>query len=162
MADVGRPSKYDADMAASICERLANGESLRAICADDAMPDKSTVLRWLANEEHASFRDQYARAREMQADHLAEDILEISDDARNDWMERNHGEADPGWVANGEHIQRSRLRVDSRKWLASKLAPKKYGDKVTHAGDADNPLQLVPIINVTVGGSGPSSSSEAG
>lgn len=129
----GRPSTYSAEIAAIICERLGEGESLRRICNDEGMPAKSTVMLWLA--QHSEFSDQYARARETQADYLAEDLLEIADDARNDWMESN-GEDDKGWIANGEHIQRSRLRVDARKWLIAKLAPKKYGDRVTqeHTG----------------------------
>lgn len=119
---------YPPEIRVVICERIANGESLRAICAGDGMPDKSTVFAWLASDE--AFSDQYARARALQAEHMAEEILEIADDGRNDWMERNADE-DAGWVHNGEHSQRSRLRVDARKWLMSKMAPKKYGDKVS-------------------------------
>lgn len=91
------------------------------------MPAMSSVFKWLG--EHSAFSDQYTRAREAQADTLFDDILEIADDARNDWMAR-HGEDDAGWQANGEHIQRTKLRVDARKWMAGKLQPKKYGDKV--------------------------------
>ncbi len=130
---VGRPSDYTPERAAAICLRLADGESLRSICKDEEVPDKSTVLRWLA--VHEEFRDQYARAREAQADHYAEEIVDISDDGTNDWMERQStaekgAGVNTGWVLNGEHVQRSRLRMDARKWLASKLAPKKYGDKL--------------------------------
>jgi hypothetical protein len=59
---------------------------------------------------------------------MADELMEIADDGRNDWMER-HGEEDPGWQVNSEHIQRSRLRVDARKWTLSKVLPKIYGDK---------------------------------
>ena len=111
----------------TICERLAEGESLRSICSDPGMPGRSEVFRWLADPAREAFRDQYARAKEFGIEAMADDIQQISDDARNDWMERN---GDAGWAANGENIQRSRLRVDSRKWLLSKLAPKKYGDKL--------------------------------
>jgi hypothetical protein len=98
------------------------------------MPGKATVFRWLgANEE---FRDQYARAREAQAEALADEIIDIADDGHNDWMERNQGDA-AGWVQNGEAMQRSRLRVDARKWVASKLLPKKYGDKLDHEHKVD-------------------------
>lgn len=124
---MARPSDFTTEIAGAICERLADGESLRSICTSDDMPNKSTVFRWLAADE--SFRDQYAQAREAQADALFDDVLEIADDARNDWMVRR-GEDDAGWVANGEHIQRSRLRVEARKWMAGKLRPKKYGEKV--------------------------------
>jgi hypothetical protein len=79
------------------------------------------------NEE---FRKQYAHARDAQADTLADEILDIADDATNDWMERKDGEGESiGWQINGDHVRRSQLRIDSRKWLAAKLAPKKYGDK---------------------------------
>ncbi|TVR08181.1 MAG: terminase small subunit protein [Salinarimonadaceae bacterium] len=129
----GRPSSYSDEIADIICERIADGESLRTICRDEDMPASSTVFRWLAADE--AFQEKYARAKSAQADALVEDILEIVDDARNDWMERR-GKDDEGWVANGEHIQRARLRVDARKWMAGKLAPKKYGEKITteHTG----------------------------
>lgn len=127
MAKVGRPSEYNQQVAEAICERIADGESLRAICRDDAMPCKATVFRWLS--QHAEFADQYAHAREAQADSLFDDVLEIADDARNDWMQRN-GEGDVGWTVNGDHIQRSKLRLEARKWMAGKLRPKKYGERV--------------------------------
>lgn len=123
---VGRPSLFGAEVASTICSRIADGESLREICRDDAMPDKATVLRWLG--AHEEFRDQYARAREAQADYFADEILEIADDGSNDWMLRKVGEEEIE-VANHEHISRSKLRVDARKWLMSKMAPKKYGDR---------------------------------
>lgn len=108
------------------------------------MPDKSTVFLWLG--KHPEFVDQYARAKEESADTHADDILEISDDGSNDWMER-HAKDSPGWVVNGEHIQRSRLRVEARKWIASKLKPKKYGDKVAIGGASDlPPVQVQEIV----------------
>lgn len=108
---VGRPSKFSQDLAENICEQIANGKSLRAICAEDDMPPMKTIYRWLeANEE---FRHQYARARDRQADHYFEEIVEIADSV----------EADSAAVA------KARLQVDARKWTLSKLAPKKYGEK---------------------------------
>lgn len=131
---VGRPSDYTQETADLICARLADGESLRSICRDEAMPSCPTVFAWMRS--HPEFLNQYTRAKEESADAHTEDMLEIADDARNDWMRRNHGEDDPGWVANGEHINRSRLRIETRKWLASKLKPKKYGERVEveHSG----------------------------
>lgn len=120
-------STYTDRLAALICERLAEGQSLREICRDNSMPAMSTVFRWLAANE--SFREQYARAREAQADAFGEDIIDIADDATNDWMLRRQGE-DTVEVINSEHISRSKLRVDARKWLMSKMAPKKYGDRI--------------------------------
>lgn len=143
---VGRPSEYTEEKATAICTRLVEGESLRSICRDEAMPSLQTVFNWFA--AHPPFVEQYARAREAQADTLADDILEISDDARNDWMER-HGDDDGGWAVNGEHIQRSRLRVDSRKWIASKLKPKKYGEKVetTLRTEPGSPVEIAATLD---------------
>lgn len=130
---------HDKAIFGTICERISNGESLREICRSEGMPDKSTVLRWLASDE--TIRDQYAHARELQADHFADEILEISDDGSNDWMLRKQGDDDVE-VVNHEHISRSKLRVDSRKWLMSKVAPKKYGDRIdsTVKHDVADPL----------------------
>lgn len=125
----GRPSDFTQEIADVICEKLADGESLRKICLGEDMPSKSAVFRWLL--DRPDFRDQYARAREAQADAIADEILDIADDGSNDFM----GEDEK---YNGDAVQRSRLRVDARKWFAGKLAPKKYGDStmVKHA-DAD-------------------------
>jgi hypothetical protein len=132
----GRPSLYSDEIAETICQRIAGGQGLVEICRDEAMPHRSTVFRWLAKD--AGFRDRYAQAREAQADYFGDEILEIADNAANDWMLRQQGE-DTVEVANHDHIARSRLRVDSRKWLMSKLAPKKYGDKVetVHSGSVE-------------------------
>jgi hypothetical protein len=133
----GRPPTYSQAMADRICDRLMVGESLTAICRDDDMPELRTVCRWLA-ADYSGFRQQYARAREVQADVLVDQTQDIADDGRNDWMERA-GQDSPGWQLNGEHVQRSRLRIDQRKWHASKLVPKKYGDlqKIEHSGTVD-------------------------
>lgn len=102
------------------------------------MPGLSTIFRWLGDEAHEAFREQYAKARESRADALVEDILEIADDSRNDWVEINDPE-NPGYRVNGEAIQRSRLRVDTRKWVASKMLPKVYGEKLAVGGAEDLP-----------------------
>ncbi len=108
---IGRPSSYNEDIAALLCERLSNGESLRTICSEDAMPAKATVFKWLA--ANPSFVDQYTRARETQVELMSFDLIDLSDPKDKDDM-----------VA----VQRNRLQVDTRKWVMSKLAPKKYGD----------------------------------
>ncbi|WP_338469060.1 terminase small subunit protein [Sphingomonas sp. gentR] len=113
-----------------ICELLAEGQSLRAICAAEDMPSQSAVFRWLADENRATFRQQYARAREAQADALFDEMLDIADDGSNDWMERRRQDGSTDEVLNSEHVQRSKLRIDARKWMASKLNPKVYGDKL--------------------------------
>ena len=127
---------YTEETALRICERIANGESLKAICEDESMPSQSTVFKWLS--EQPSFSERYAHARDAQADALFDDILTIADDGRNDWMQRNFGE-ESRWVENGEAIRRSQLRIDARKWMASKLKPKKYGDRLdlNHSGSID-------------------------
>ena len=144
---MGRPSEFNQEIASGICERIADGESLRSICASDDMPAKSTVFKWLTQQK--GFADQYAHAREAQADTLFDEMLDIADDARNDWMERN-GKDDAGWEANGEHIQRSKLRLEDRKWMAGKLRPKKYGDKITqaHTGADGGPVMIQRIERV--------------
>lgn len=125
-----------------ICERIAAGESVRAICESDGMPAKQTVLKWLSQQP--SFAAQYARAKELGAEAIAEELFEIADDGRNDFVEY---EISPGVTAtrlDQEHIQRSRLRVDTRKWYLSKILPKKYGDKLTqeHTGPDGKELRV--------------------
>lgn len=108
---IGRPSDFTQATADEICKRLSEGESLRTICEDDLMPSRETVRRWLADNE--TFRGQYAHAREVQADHYADRVV------------------DDALTATDASI--GRLRMDALKWAASKLAPKKYGDKIDHA-----------------------------
>lgn len=143
---MGRPSVYTEATADAICERLADGESLRTICDSDEMPAKSTVFKWLA--EKPEFSDRYARAREAQADSLVDEMLDIADDGRNDWIERRNDDGENiGWRENGEVIRRSVLRIDARKWMAAKLQPKKYGEKIVqeHTGPEGGPIQLSDI-----------------
>lgn len=126
---------YTPEIADEILERLSNGESLRAICRDGHMPAAPTVCAWVSNNIHG-FAEQYARARDRGLDEIADELLEIADDGRNDWMERTDPD-NPGWELNGEHVQRSRLRLDARKWYLSKLAPKRYGDRLELDGKLD-------------------------
>ncbi len=124
----GRPTLYTKELAETICAQIAHGQGLKSICASDAMPTDRTVYRWLRMEDHAEFRQMYARAREDQQDHWADEIIEIADDATNDWMERETRSGETVTVVDSEHLNRSRLRVDTRKWLMAKLMPRKYGD----------------------------------
>lgn len=129
----GRPSDFAEETAARICDALSEGQSLRAICAADDMPHRSTVFRWL--EANSIFRDQYARAKAFLADMDADDIVDIADGKFA--VEATGEEAQPADPV------RDRLRVDVRKWRASKLAPKKYGDKLAHVGGGsdDEPIR---------------------
>lgn len=130
----GRPSSFTQEVADAICEGLVDGKSLRSICADDDMPSASTVCRWLGSND--AFREQYARAREAQADTLFDEILDIADDSSRDVKIVGEDERE---VCNTEFVQRARLRVDARKWMAGKLQPKKYGDRLdlNHSGSID-------------------------
>lgn len=134
---MGRPAIHTPELARVILRRLADGESLRSICRSEEMPDRSTVYDWVLDDV-AGFSRQYARVREMQAHAFADEQLDIADNGSNDWMQRNDPD-NPGWIANGEHIQRSRLRFDARRWAASKILPKVYGDRVdlNHTGRVD-------------------------
>lgn len=122
---LGRPSDYSLETAATICARLAAGESLVRICRDDDMPAVSAVYMWLI--KHAEFAEMYARAREHQADTLADEILDIAEE------EPGTTTTDRGTpCVDGAAVQHQRMRVDARKWIAAKLKPRKYGDKVTN------------------------------
>ena len=125
----GRPSDYSEELGTIICHRLIQGESLREICRSDDMPALSTVCLWLS--KHDPFSVQYARAKEIQMEHKLEEIFEIADSSADDTTI-----VDGKMIVNHENIQRARLRVDTRKWAMSKLAPKKYGDRVVaeHSG----------------------------
>jgi hypothetical protein len=140
---MGRPTIFTPELADQICELIAQGKSLRYICSDDGFPGTSTVFRWLAENE--AFRDQYARAREAQADALADEILDIADETANDWITDGNGVD----RVNAEAIARSRLRVDTRKWIASKLKPKRYGEKTTTeiTGHDGGPVQVAVNVN---------------
>ena len=116
----GRPSIYTEELADLICDRIASGESLRMICMEPGMPAASSVYLWLSSKP--GFSDKYAHARAAQADVYAQEIVDIADMCE-----------DPA---------KARLQMDARKWAASKLAPKKYGDKLdlNHGGQPDNPV----------------------
>lgn len=131
---MGRPPfKWTAEIEDEVFQHIADGKAIREALKDDWLPSWTTFNKRLASD--AEFASRYAQAREVQADAIFDEMLEIADDARNDWMEKR-GSDDAGWLANGEHIQRSRLRIETRKWMAGKLRPKVYGDKldVDHKG----------------------------
>ena len=135
-------SKRNPQNADLICDRLAEGWTLRQIAREIGY-SASKISEWA--RDNADFGERYARAMEHRWDRMSEEILEISDDGSNDWIERQVGEDQTVTVADHEHIQRSKLRVDSRKWLLSKMMPKKYGDRLTMAGDVDNPIAVEDV-----------------
>jgi hypothetical protein len=132
---MGRPTKYSQELAAEILLRITEGESLRSIVKDANMPGQATVYEWLLAK--ADFAEQYAYARDQQAETLADEIIALADEKPKEVTDdKGNGRIDNGWVTWQKN------RVDARKWVASKLKPKKYGDRVTHAGDAENPLEI--------------------
>jgi hypothetical protein len=130
---LGRPSSYTDHIAQVICLRISEGESLRKIVSDEGMPDKATVYRWLL--ERKDFCDNYARAREEQADTLADEIVDIADQVPFQITDK-----DGNIKIDSAYVQWQRNRIDARKWVASKLKATKYGDVLKHTGDQDNPL----------------------
>ncbi|MFE0015970.1 terminase small subunit protein [Mesorhizobium sp. NPDC059054] len=138
------PIRYSQKVADMICDRIAEGRSMRSICRDEDMPGNSTVFRWLAANE--DFAKRYAYARDAQVDALVDEMLDIADDGSNDWMERHGRDGEvTGWKENGEALKRSALRLTTRQWIAEKLKPKKYGNKVALT-DADGGLLTVNVI----------------
>ncbi|MEQ9453381.1 MAG: hypothetical protein RLN76_02150 [Phycisphaeraceae bacterium] len=140
----GRPSSYCEKLASAICARLAEGESLRSICRSPDMPSRPTVMAWL--NKHPEFFDQYARARDIGYELLADEILDIADDGRNDWVER-HDPENPGYRVNRENIARSRLRIDTRKWVLARMLPKKFGERAEAKVSSEVKLQVVTGID---------------
>src|SRR5574340_366591 len=114
---MGRPTTYTPEIATKICERLAAGESLRVICSADDMPPEATVRLW-AVDDREGFAAQYARARDIGLDCVADAMIAISD-------EQAEVINDKGTVFDPD-VNRDRLRVDTRKWYLSKIAPKRY------------------------------------
>lgn len=128
----GRPTLYSIDVCKKICFLIStSSHGLNKICKDnDDLPEISTVYNWLNDESKKEFLDMYARAREEQADYLADEILEIADDSKNDTITKVGQGGKEYEAENTEWVNRSKLRVESRKWIAAKLKPRKYGDKM--------------------------------
>ena len=137
----GRPHLFTQKLADAICRRLAEGESLRSIARTSGFPAESRIREWSLDAAHP-FAAQYARARATGYQKMADEILEIADNSNRDLIER----ADGVLTVDHEHIQRARLRVDTRKWILSKMLPKVYGDKFQVGGDGGEPLtfKLIP------------------
>lgn len=117
-ANTGRPSDYLVEVADDICSLLASGESLNSICKRKGFPSRNTVYRWL--REYQDFRDNYARATDDRADSIFEEMLDISDNV----------------IPDNAEIAKARLKIETRKWVLSRMNPKKYSDKqsIEHTG----------------------------
>lgn len=159
----GRPSLYTEELAAEICARLASGEPLRQVCRDAHMPDESTVREW-AIDDREGFSPRYMRARDVGWYAMAEETLEIADDGTNDWVDRETARGRKVRVLDGEHVQRSSLRVMTRKWLLAKMLPAVFGDRV--ALDVSNKpageLTDEQLANIAIAGRGGVAAAEGG
>jgi hypothetical protein len=133
----GKPGKFTQELFDKICHDISTSSiGLVHICKKHGISTEA-FYTWIDNDK--KLLDKYTRAREMQADYLADEILAIADDGSNDLMTITKGDASYE-LENKEVTNRSKLRVEARKWLASKLKPKKYGDKIELSGDKENPI----------------------
>ena len=127
----GRPTIYTPELAREICTTIASSsKGISRLCKDNSSwPTKETIFSWL--KTYGDFSDQYARAKRLQIEVLVDEIIEIADDSSQDNIINKQGQI----ICNNESINRARLRIDTRKWIASKLAPKIYSDKIdnTHS-----------------------------
>jgi hypothetical protein len=135
--------KQKDDLLELIFAEIKNGRAVRNVLKDKGMPDAVTFYRWLENDNEKV--KQYTGACEARGDAIFDEIIEIADDSQNDFIEKDTGDGIVASQFNSEHVQRSRLRIDARKWVASKLNPKKYGDKIDHTTNGEN-INLTPIF----------------
>lgn len=122
---MGRPSEYTAEIGADICQRMAEGRSLRSVCDDDDMPSRGTVLRWM--DADPDFEAKCARARTLQADLMDDMVLDTAD------------------ASTPETAAADRVKIGAYQWRAARLAPKKYGDRTVIAGDKDAPVVVEQV-----------------
>ena len=139
---IGRPSIYTPELVQEICDKIASSsKGIKKLCAENPhWPNKDTIFSWLKN--HSDFSDQYARAKQCQIEAIVDEMLEIADDTSQDRYTNNQGDM----VCNSEFIARSRLRIDTRKWLAAKLVPRVYGTRnISPASPATLIEQLIGL-----------------
>lgn len=106
---------------------IADGGTWRSAREELAVGNR-TISDWMQNP---AFRERYARACDVRADAIFEEMLSIADDGRNDWMEQHNSDGEViGFRENGEALRRSALRIEARKWMLGKMKPKVYGDKI--------------------------------
>jgi hypothetical protein len=123
----GRPPMYTPELGDKICMLVVEGLSFNTISTFEGMPHRRTIINWLVTNE--DFIHKYALARRHATEIMADEMLDIADDGHNDWMARHWGNQ-VEWLTNGEAIARSRIRIDTRKWIMAKLQPKKWGEKL--------------------------------
>jgi hypothetical protein len=129
MSNVGRPSLYSDELVDRICEWISEGKSLRSFCRIEGNPGFQTVLDWLNDDDKLYFRSKYARAREIQAEVMADELLEIADDTKPDQLKLAH----------------DKMKIETRQWIAAKLLPKKYGNIQQIEDITQTPKQLVIV-----------------
>ena len=132
--------KYNAGIAMKLCAELMKKRSLASVCKDPGMPSTATVCAWLANPKFEEFQREYYKARRVAAELYIDEIFEIADDTEHDWKPTFNKAGDiKGWKPDNEAIQRSRVKIDIRKWYASKMIPRMYGENmdITHGVTGD-------------------------
>jgi hypothetical protein len=133
-------TKFTKQLIEDVCEVISTSNKSMAAIAKEFNVSVSKLRAAIAN--NVEFRDMYARAKEDQADFLAEEIIEIADDSSQDTLT----DADGNELENREWVNRSKLRVDARKWIAAKLKPRKYGERVDITSDGEK--LSIPILNI--------------
>lgn len=124
-----RPKMYTPGLCKRICNRIMLGETLTSICNEPDMPAKVTIAKWLADPRMVDFRNEYYNARRIQAELRVDEAFDIADDCSRDWIEEYDRDGNfLGYKPDNEAIQRSKLRVDTRKWFAGKMLPRLYGE----------------------------------
>jgi hypothetical protein len=144
---VGRPTKYTANFAHEFCEMVAvTSKGVKTLCKENPhWPNSDTIYSWLA--KYKQFSDLYARAKRQQIEVIVDEILTIADDSSIDSVINDEGRL----VVDHEHINRAKLRIDTRKWLAAKLVPRLYGAvndapvNLNFPTDLSNATALLPM-----------------
>lgn len=142
MAKIVKPDLFE-----EVLVLIESGMSLSDACRQPDMPGRRTVTTKIEADE--DFRRKYARAAAIRADLLFDEMLDIADDGTNDWVERCNKDGSTYTELDHEHVQRSRLRIDARKWALSKMNPKKYGDKVEVSGPGENGEHIITPFDLS-------------
>jgi hypothetical protein len=114
---------YTPTLADEICRLMTEGRSVRSICSDPGMPSEGTVRGW-AREDRDGFAARYRLARDLQLDHWADLIVDLADRSDRDPRDRQ-------------------IRIDTRKWIMSKLGPRRYGERLLTAIELDSPIKVL-------------------
>lgn len=138
----GPPSTLTPEVRDEIIDRMLAGEALTHICADEGMPSRQIVYRFMHQEtdEAEEFRRRYDRAFALRYRVIAEEILMIADDAEDDYVERTNEDGEPVILLSRDNIQRSALRVKARQWMLERLSPERFGRTTKIVGDPDRPV----------------------